>query len=74
MVELMDPGSDTTQQERYASVVSSFKAHGAYLRQACIGMGIDRHLLAMRVIAMKMKRQTRVQRSLFSSRTLPLIK
>jgi carnitine O-acetyltransferase len=57
MVGLMDWDSGATQQERHAALMASFKAHGAYLRKACVGMGIDRHLLAMRVIAMTAQQQ-----------------
>ena len=52
MVSVLDPDSGATQQERYAALMASFKAHGSYLRKACIGMGMDRHLLALRVLAM----------------------
>ena len=53
MVELLDARSDATQHDRHAALMASFKAHGTYLRKACVGMGIDRHLLALRVLAMK---------------------
>ena len=60
----MEDGTATTS-EQATLLRTALQSHGEYLRAACQGKGCDRHLLGLRVEAMKVRRREKKKIYLF---------